>query len=85
MLDDIQSAPVEKPDVEDTWITVPAEVGDVRVRIVKPVGAAAGLPVILYVHGGGWIMLNPLRPTQAATAAIEQAVHTLRKALGHSS
>jgi len=27
-------------------------------------------------------MLNPLRPTQAATGAIEQAVHHLRKALG---
>ncbi|MFF3920310.1 alpha/beta hydrolase [Streptomyces sp. NPDC001852] len=58
VLDDIQAAPVEKPDVEDTWITVPAEVGDVQVRIVKPVGAAAGLPVILYIHGGGWIMGN---------------------------
>jgi acetyl esterase/lipase len=58
VLDDIQAAPVEKLDVEDKWITVPADVGDVRVRVVKPVGAAAGLPVILYVHGGGWILGN---------------------------
>jgi hypothetical protein len=27
------------------------------------------------------MMLNPLRETAAATAAIEQAVHVLRKAL----
>jgi acetyl esterase len=27
-------------------------------------------------------MLNPVRGTHAATAAIEQAIHTLRKALG---
>jgi hypothetical protein len=27
-------------------------------------------------------MLNPLRPTAAATGAIEQAIHVLRKALG---
>jgi acetyl esterase/lipase len=38
-LDDVQAGPVEKPDVDEKWITVPAEVGDVRVRIVKPVTA----------------------------------------------
>jgi acetyl esterase len=58
VLDDIQAAPVDKPDVADKWITVPAEVGDVRVRIVKPVGATDDLPAILYVHGGGWILGN---------------------------
>jgi acetyl esterase len=29
-----------------------------------------------------FMMLNPLRETQATTAAIEQAIRTLRKALG---
>lgn len=58
VLDDLQAAPVEMPDVEDTWITVPAEVGDVRVRIVKPVGSQSLLPVVLYVHGGGWVIGN---------------------------
>jgi acetyl esterase len=29
-----------------------------------------------------FMMLNPLRGTAAATAAIEQAIHVLRKALG---
>ncbi|MFI7454261.1 alpha/beta hydrolase [Nonomuraea sp. NPDC049714] len=57
-LDDIQAAPVDKPEVDEKWITVPAEVGDVRVRIVKPTGADGMLPVILYVHGGGWILGN---------------------------
>jgi acetyl esterase/lipase len=57
-LDDTQAAPIDKPDIDEKWITVPAEVGDVRVRIVKPVGAAGVLPVILYVHGGGWILGN---------------------------
>ena len=28
------------------------------------------------------MMLNPLRPSAATTAAVEQAVHVLRKALG---
>jgi acetyl esterase/lipase len=58
VLDDLQAAPVEKPDVEEKWITVPAEVGDVQVRIVKPVGSQGTLPVILYVHGGGWVLGN---------------------------
>jgi acetyl esterase/lipase len=58
VLDDLQSAPIEKLDVEEKWITVPAPVGDVRVRIVTPVGAPAGLPVILYIHGGGWVIGN---------------------------
>jgi acetyl esterase/lipase len=58
VLDDLQSAPVPMPDVDDTWITVPSEAGDVRVRIVKPVGASGMLPVVLYVHGGGWVLGN---------------------------
>jgi acetyl esterase len=55
VLDDIQAAPVAKPEVDDAWVTVPAEVGDVAVRIVKPVGATGPLPTVLYVHGGGWV------------------------------
>src|SRR5262245_45416575 len=57
-LDDIQAAPIEKPEVAEEWITVPSEVGDVRVRIVKPPNAPAVLPAVLYVHGGGWILGN---------------------------
>ncbi|MFD7023786.1 alpha/beta hydrolase [Promicromonospora sukumoe] len=59
LLDDVQAAPVDKPDVDEKWITVPADVGDVRVRIVRPAGPTAELlPTVLYVHGGGWILGN---------------------------
>ncbi|MER6434524.1 alpha/beta hydrolase [Streptomyces sp. 900105245] len=58
VLDDIQAAPVDKLDVNEQWATVPAEVGEVRVRIVKPVDVGQGAPVVLYVHGGGWILGN---------------------------
>ena len=58
MLDDLQAAPIEKLPVEEEWITVPAAVGDARVRIVKPVGSTGPLPVIVYMHGGGWILGN---------------------------
>ena len=36
VLDDVQAEPIDKLPVKDRWITVPAEVGDVRVRIVRP-------------------------------------------------
>ena len=58
VLDDLQAAPVSKPEVREKWVTVPTEVGDVRVRIVKPVDAGYVLPVVLYVHGGGWVIGN---------------------------
>lgn len=58
VLDDAQSAPVRKLSVDEEWITVPSPAGDVRVRIVKPQGATGMLPVIVYMHGGGWILGN---------------------------
>lgn len=58
VLDDAQAAPVSKLPVDEEWITVPAPVGDVRVRIVKPQGATGMLPVVVYMHGGGWILGN---------------------------
>lgn len=27
-------------------------------RVYKPAGAAAGMPVILYIHGGGWVIAD---------------------------
>jgi acetyl esterase/lipase len=58
VLDDVQSQPIDLPDIDEKWITVPAEVGEVRVRIVKPHGSAGPLPAILYIHGGGWVLGN---------------------------
>lgn len=58
VLDDLQVAPIDKLPVDEEWITVPASVGDVRVRIVKPKGVTGTLPVVLYMHGGGWVLGN---------------------------
>src|SRR5215475_8998057 len=58
VLNDAQSAPVSKPSVDEEWIAVPSPAGEVRVRIVKPQGATGTLPVIVYMHGGGWILGN---------------------------
>jgi acetyl esterase/lipase len=58
VLDDVQAAPIDKLPVDERWITVPAEVGDVRVRIVRPPDVTGTLPAILYMHGGGWVLGN---------------------------
>lgn len=58
VLDGVQEAPVAKPAVDEEWIEIPTQVGGVKVRLVRPVGATARLPVILYLHGGGWVLGN---------------------------
>src|SRR5262249_59124657 len=58
VLDDVQAEPIDKRPVDERWITVPAGVGDVRVRIVRPPDADGTLPAILYMHGGGWVLGN---------------------------
>ncbi|MBO3663164.1 alpha/beta hydrolase [Microbacterium stercoris] len=55
-VDGVQDEPIFKPEVDDQWIEVPGgPTGTVQVRIVKPVGATGELPVILYIHGAGWV------------------------------
>jgi acetyl esterase/lipase len=58
MLDDLQAGPIDKLPVDEEWVTVPAAVGDVRVRIVRPRGAQGVMPAVVYMHGGGWILGN---------------------------
>jgi acetyl esterase len=58
VLDDVQAAPIDKLAVDERWITVSADVGDVRVRTVRPPDVEGTLPVVLYMHGGGWVLGN---------------------------
>ncbi|MFC8194300.1 alpha/beta hydrolase [Streptomyces sp. NPDC060006] len=58
-VDEVQSGEIDKPAVDEEWITVPGgPTGSVRARIVKPAGATGTLPVILYIHGAGWVFGN---------------------------
>ncbi|MET7643632.1 alpha/beta hydrolase [Streptomyces sp. NPDC005426] len=58
-VDEVQSGDVAKPSVDEEWITVSGgPTGNVRARIVKPAGAEGTLPVILYIHGAGWVFGN---------------------------
>lgn len=57
-VDDVQSGDIVKPDVAETWVDVEAPTGDIRARIVTPPNPAGPLPVILYIHGAGWVFGN---------------------------
>ena len=58
VLDDLQAAPIDKLPVDEEWITVPADVGDVARAHHPPGRRGRVLPVIVYMHGGGWILGN---------------------------
>ncbi|MEY9888955.1 acetyl esterase [Catenulispora sp. MAP5-51] len=58
-VDEVQSGEIAKPAVDEEWITVPGgPTGQVRARIVKPAGSTGVLPVIIYIHGAGWVFGN---------------------------
>jgi hypothetical protein len=66
VLDDIQAAPIDMADVNEKWITVPAQVDAVSVRIVKPISGdvmvqvprRAGRTLMVRMRGGIWILEN---------------------------
>ncbi|MFF1323572.1 alpha/beta hydrolase [Streptomyces chartreusis] len=59
VVDEVQSGEIAKPDVDEEWVTVAGgPTGEVRVRVVRPAGATGTLPVIIYIHGAGWVFGN---------------------------
>ena len=58
-VDQVQAGEIDRPDVEIEDTAVPGgPSGDVSVRILRPKGATGVLPVILYIHGAGWVFGN---------------------------
>ncbi|MGW4757596.1 alpha/beta hydrolase [Streptomyces chartreusis] len=59
VVDEVQSGEIAKPAVDEEWVTVAGgPTGEVRVRVVRPAGATGALPVIIYIHGAGWVFGN---------------------------
>jgi acetyl esterase len=52
-----KSVPVHLPDVsiEDRYVDV-GPTGQTDIRVVRPLDATGALPVVVYVHGGGWVL-----------------------------
>ncbi|MFD7608057.1 alpha/beta hydrolase [Streptomyces mirabilis] len=58
-VDEVQSGEIGKPEITEEWVTVQGgPTGSVRTRIVRPADADGPLPVIVYLHGAGWVFGN---------------------------
>lgn len=58
-VDEVQAGDIAKPAVDEEWVTVTGgPTGEVRARIVRPAGVEGTLPVIVYIHGAGWVFGN---------------------------
>jgi acetyl esterase len=51
-----QQIPVPKAPAEIDERKIPAARGEVLIRIVRPQGVRGPLPVVIYLHGGGWVL-----------------------------
>ncbi len=58
LLDDLQKGPVDTKNTESEDRTITGPHGPINLRIVRPKGATQALPVIIYIHGGGWVLGN---------------------------
>jgi acetyl esterase/lipase len=57
VLTDLQPAPVAKRPADFVDTTFPVgPTGETRIRIVRPQGAQETLPVVMYFHGGRWVL-----------------------------
>jgi len=57
VLSNLQAAEVAKlsADIEDLNISV-GSIGQISIRIIKPKGNKEILPIVMYFHGGGWVL-----------------------------
>lgn len=59
LLDDLQANPGDLPPAQEREVTLPVgPTGKTRVRVVRPADVEGATPVIMYFHGGGWILGN---------------------------
>jgi acetyl esterase/lipase len=59
VVDEVQSGDIDKPDVDVSDLTVPGgPSGQVSIRILRPRDSTGPLPVIVYIHGAGWVFGN---------------------------
>jgi acetyl esterase/lipase len=86
VLDQVQSEPnVARPDVDVEDFTIPGGPhGEVAIHLLTPKGATGPLPVILYLHGAGWVFGDPkthdrlVRELAAGTGAAVVFPHYVR-------
>jgi acetyl esterase len=59
VLNDIQAAPVALAPAEEREVTLPVgPTGKTKVKVIRPADVKGVTPVVMYFHGGGWILGN---------------------------
>jgi acetyl esterase len=73
---DENTEPEDVGDVHNKTIAGPA--GDIDIRIYKPASAREGrtLPVVLYIHGGGWVIAD-IDTYDSSARAVCNAAHCI--------
>jgi acetyl esterase/lipase len=57
-----------EPDIEEEWLALPGSGGSrIRVRVLRPAGSEEALPVVLYLHGLGWMLTDAYAHRQLVT------------------
>jgi acetyl esterase/lipase len=56
VLVDAQKVNVDYSGIEESKKVIEQDGEKVTIHIVKPVGAKAGAPVFIFIHGGGWVL-----------------------------
>ena len=56
-VDQVQASEIFKPEIDEEWIDIAGgPTGTVKLRVVRPPGGREStLPVVLYIHGAGWV------------------------------
>lgn len=64
------------PGTSERDVSIPGPGGPLTAKVVTPTGAKGRLPVILYFHGGGWVIAdrNVYAPSARALARDVQAI-----------
>lgn len=58
VLDDIQAHPIRKQPASAETMSIQTTSGPVSITLVRPFKSSGKLPIIMYFHGGGWILGN---------------------------
>lgn len=65
--------PMPTPTVDTVGKDIPVQGGNIHLRIYTPKSGTAPFPVIVYYHGGGWVIADLDTYDASATAMAEQA------------
>lgn len=70
------------PNVDTTGADIPVEGGTIHARIYTPKNATGRLPVIVYYHGGGWVIAN-IDVYDASASALSEKVGAVVVSVGY--